>query len=123
MKKFFVVCMMTLLVLAMTACGNNGGAEKAPEPDNTAKTVTAEQYNALGEANWGDMDQAEMEEFLGVKGVVDEERTEDWGEGYLVVDFPGPDEASYVHVLFSQDDDGQWSASSISAVGELANGD
>ena len=38
--------MMALLILAMAACGSDGSTEKAPEPDNTARTVIAEQYNA-----------------------------------------------------------------------------
>ena len=60
-----------------------------------------------------------MEEFPGVEGVVDKEQTADWGEGYTIVDFPEPDEESYLHVLFKEYDTG-WGASSMSPVGALA---
>ena len=62
-----------------------------------------------------------MEEFLGVKYVVNEESTEDWGEGYLVVDFPGPDEESSLRVLFKADDTGKFTPSSLSANGQLTD--
>ena len=62
-----------------------------------------------------------MEEFLGVKYVVNEESTEDWGEGYLVVDFPGPDEESSLRVLFKADDAGKFTPSSLSANGQLSD--
>ena len=50
----------------------------------------------------------------------EELRAADWGEGYTVVDFPGPDTDSYLHVLFGTDDDGKESASSMSPTGKLA---
>ena len=62
----------------------------------------------------------EMEKYLGVKYVEDEESTKDWGDGYLVVDFPGPDENSYIHVLFKDaDGSGKYTPASISPTGQL----
>ena len=60
-----------------------------------------------------------MEEFPGVEGVVDKEQTADWSEGYTIVDFPEPDEESYLHVLFKKNDDSRDTAS-ISPMGVLA---
>ena len=66
------------------------------------------------------MSPEEMEQFLGVKYVEDEESTKDWGDGYLVVDFPGPDDDSRLHVLFKDEEgDGNMTATSMSPTGQL----
>ena len=109
-KKVIVVLAALIMVFGFAACGGGGG-------DNY---VTPEKYLELRDADWPNMEQAEMEDFLGVKGVIDEESTDNWGEGYEVIDFPGVDDDSYLHVLFQQNDDGSWRCASIQPLGELA---
>lgn len=117
MKKILVVLMAMALCFAMAACGSDGGdVEKSDEP----AYVTAEKYQELRDAGWADMTPEEMTDFLGVDYVLDEESTKEWGEDeYLVVDYPGPDDESYVHVLFKKNGDGNFNASSISPNGQL----
>lgn len=109
-KKLLMIGMVVVMAMAFTACG--GGAESNP-------VVTPELYAELSDASWGDMTFEEMEEFLGVEGVVDEDSTESWGEGYLVVDFPGPDDSSVLHVLYQDDGTGEMKACSLSVTGQL----
>ena len=52
--------------------------------------------------------------YFGKEGVVDEERSADWGEDYLVVDYYNDDETGYIHFLFKKNDDGIYMPSSIS---------
>lgn len=115
MKKLLIVLMAMIMAFAMASCGGGGGEESGND------YVTPEMYAELSESDWMSMGQEEMEEFLGVAGTVDEESTETWGEGYVVVDFPGVDSDSYLHVLFSQNDDGSWKCSSMQPLGELAD--
>ncbi len=82
--------------------------------------VSKEQYQQLSEDNWSEMTPEEMEQYLGVKYVENKESTEDWGEGYLVVDFPGPDEDSCLRVLFKdKEGNGKMTPSSMSPSGQL----
>lgn len=106
LKRAIMIVAVLVLMLGLASCGGD-------------KYVTVDKYNELSAADWSHMSQEDMEKFLGVKGVVDEEDTANWGEGYAVVDFPGPDEDSYLHVLFKEYDTG-WGASSMSPVGALA---
>lgn len=110
LKKITVLLAALIMVFGITACGGSGEVDY----------VTPEKYAELHDADWMNMGQEEMEEFLGVAGVIDEESTETWGEGYAVVNFPGVDESSYLHVLFSQNADGSWICSSMQPKGELA---
>lgn len=115
-KKLLVVGMVAVVAMTFTACGGNseGGGEIADDA-----VVTPDMYAELEAAEWGEMTFEEMEEFLGVKGVIDEEGTASWGEGYLVADFPGPDEESSVHVLYKDDGSGEITACSLSPTGQL----
>lgn len=118
-KKVLMFVMAIALCFTLVACGGNGDNRKNDDIDPNA-TVTKEQYIKLKESNWSDLTPEEMERFLGVRYVENEESTKDWGEGYLVVDFPGPDEKSYLRVLFKdKEGDGKMTPSSISATGEL----
>lgn len=117
-NKLLIVMMIIVISMAFTACGD-AQEDSAANLDPDA-VVTLDKYYELKEADWGNMSFEEMQGFLGVRGVVDEERTAEWGDGYLVVDFPGPDENSSLHVLYSQDDDGEWGSSSMSTTGVLA---
>lgn len=110
-KRVVMVIFVLMLAFSFAGCGDK------INPNNY---VTVEKYEELRAADWGDMSFKEMEKFLDVQGIVDEEGTADWGEGYTVVDFPGPDTDSYLHVLFGTDDDGKESASSMSPTGKLA---
>ncbi len=118
-KKLLMFVMAMVLCFALAACGGGGDKEKDDGIDPNA-TVTKEQYDKLSndDAKW-DMTPEDMEKYFGVKYVEDEESTKDWGDGYLVVDFPGPDENSYIHVLFKDDGDGRYTPSSISPTGQL----
>ncbi len=113
LKRSLAIIAALMLMLSFAGCG----AEEGIDPNNY---VTAEKYAELTAADWGSMSYEEMQEFLDVQGVVDEEGSESWGEGYIVADFPGPDEDSRLHVLFSPNEDGTESASSISPTGVLA---
>lgn len=115
-KKLLMVGVTAAVAMTLTACGGSSeaGGESVADP-----VITPEIYAELEAAAWGDMTFEEMEEFLGVKGVVDEEGTESWGEGYLVADFPGPDDESRVHVLYKEDADGEMTACSLSPTGQL----
>ena len=117
-KKVLMVVIAIALCFTLVACGGNGDNKKNDGIDPNA-TVTKEQYVKLCEGNWSDLTPEEMEQFLGVRYVEDEEATKDWGDGYLVVNFPGPDENSYLHVLFKERDNGKMTPSSMSATGEL----
>lgn len=110
-KRVVMVIFVLVLAFSFAGCGDK------INPNNY---VTVEKYEELRAADWGGMSFKEMEKFLDVQGIVDEEGTADWGEGYTVVDFPGPDTDSYLHVLFGTDDDGKESASSMSPTGKLA---
>lgn len=117
-KKFFVILTVIVMCFAFTACGDSGTSkEDKTEIDPDAK-VTLEKYEELREAKWSDMSMEEMEQFLGVKAVVDEERTKEWGDGYIVADFPGPDSGSSLHVLYKKVD-GKWGTASMSPTGAL----
>ena len=117
-KKFFVILTVIAMCFAFTACGDSGTSkEDKPEIDPDAK-VTLEKYEELREAKWSDMSMEEMEQFLGVKAVVDEDRTKEWGDGYIVADFPGPDSGSGLHVLYKKVD-GKWGTASMSPTGAL----
>lgn len=108
MKKITLVLLVLIMAFSFAGCGGDPGY------------VTPDLYQQLCEEDWANMGQDEMEEFLGVEGVLDEDSTESWGEGYAVVNFPGEDDASYLHVLFSQNDDGSWRCSSMQPLGNLA---
>lgn len=111
MKKLLLVLLMGVMICSFTACG---GGNDGIDPD---ATVTVEQYDALmaDDARW-EMSCEELEQYLKVKSIVDEDSTKSWGEGYLVVDFPGPDEKSKIHVLFKEKD-GKQTVSSYSPTG------
>lgn len=113
-KKLLIVSMIVVMAMAFTACG--GGAASDP-------VVTPEKYAELQDASWGEMTLEEMEEFLGVDGVVDEEDTESWGDGYLVVNFPGPDDESKLCVLYKDNGTGEMTAASLSVTGQLLTED
>ena len=116
-KTLLAVLAVMVMTLAFTACGSSDPAADI-DPD---AYVTPEQFNELQSGGeWSDMSFEEMQEYLQVAGVVDEEATESWGDGYLVVDFPGPDDDSGLHVLFRQGDDGEWGCSSMSTTGALS---
>ena len=118
-KKLLMIVMAMVLCFALAACGGGGDKEKVDGIDPNA-TVTKEQYDKLSDSKWYEMSPEEMEQFLGVKYVEDEESTKDWGDGYLVVDFPGPDDDSRVHVLFKdKEGDGNMTATSLSPTGQL----
>lgn len=129
-RKFLLFIIAMLLCLSLAACGDG---DKKNENESNVKTevtekkeeenavLTKEKYDELRNTEWRDFTPEEMEEFLGVKYVVNEESTEDWGEGYLVVDFPGPDEESSLRVLFKADDTGKFTPSSLSANGQLTD--
>lgn len=132
MKKILMVILAVVLCFSLVACGGDdkakdGGSdadkevteEKEDDGIDPNATVTKEKYDELQNGKWYDLTPEDMEKFLGVKYVVDDESTEVWGEGYLVVNFPGPDEDSYVHVLFKEDKDGTLYPSSLSAIGQL----
>ena len=112
MKKRVLAVMLALVfALCFTACGGGGGGsadEKAGAP------VTQETYDALTEGDWADMSLEDYNEYFGKEGVVDEERSADWGEDYLVVDYYNEDETGYIHFLFKKNDDGVYMPSSIS---------
>lgn len=127
-RKFLLFIIAMLLCLSLAACGD--GDKKNEDESNVKSEVTEkeenavltkEKYDELRNTEWRDFTPEEMEEFLGVKYVVNEESTEDWGEGYLVVDFPGPDEESSLRVLFKADDTGKFTPSSLSANGQLTD--
>lgn len=129
-RKFLLFIIAMLLCLSLAACGDG---DKKNEDESNVKTevtekkeeenavLTKEKCDELRNTEWQDFTPEEMEEFLGVKYVVNEESTEDWGEGYLVVDFPGPDEESSLRVLFKADDAGKFTPSSLSANGQLTD--
>lgn len=117
-KKVMTVLMSLVMCFSVAACGGGEDKEKDDGIDPKA-TVTKEQYDKLRETKWYELTPEEMEQFLGVKYVEDEESTESWGEGYLVVDFPGPDENSRLHVLFKADENGKYTPSSMSPTGKL----
>ena len=118
-KKLLMFVMTMVLCFALAACGGGGDKEKDDGIDPNA-TVTKEQYDKLSndDAKW-DMTPEDMEKYFGVKYVEDEESTKDWGDGYLVVDFPGPDEKSYIHILFKDDGSGKYTPSSINPNGQF----
>lgn len=129
-KKIFLIVMIMILCFSLIACGSEKDDTQAGEPDVSVSeetdngidpnaTVTKEKYSELRNSKWSELTPEEMEQFLGVKYVEDVESTEDWGEGYLVVDFPGPDENSFVHVLFKSDETGKMTGTSMSATGQL----
>lgn len=117
-KKLLMVGVTAAVAMTLTACGGSGeaGGESAADP-----VVTPEMYAELEAAAWDDMTFEEMEEFLGVEGVVDEGGTASWGEGYLVADFPGPDDESSVHVLYKENAEGEMNACSLSPTGQLSD--
>ena len=128
-RKFLLFIIAMLLCLSLAACGDGDKKNQDESNANSAVTekeeenavLTTEKYDELRNTEWQDFTPEEMEEFLGVKYVVNEESTEDWGEGYLVVDFPGPDEESSLRVLFKADDTGKFTSSSLSANGQLTD--
>ena len=87
-KKIMTVVMSLMMCFSVAACGGGEDKKKDDGIDPNA-TVTKEQYDKLRETKWYELTPEEMEQFLGVKYVEDEDSTESWGEGYLVVDFPG----------------------------------
>ena len=117
-KKILTVVMSLMMCFSVAACGGGEDKKKDDGIDPNA-TVTKEQYDKLRETKWYELTPEEMEQFLGVKYVEDEDSTESWGEGYLVVDFPGPDENSRLHVLFKADENGKYTPSSMSPTGKL----
>lgn len=120
-KKLLMLVMTMVLCFALAACGGDGDKETDNGIDPNA-TITKEQYEQLSEDNWNKMTPEQMAQYLGANYVVDEESTKDWGEGYLVVDFPGPDEESYLHVLFKdKEGDGKLTPASMSPTGQLAS--
>ena len=107
-KKLLMIVMAMVLCFALAACGGGGDKEKDDGIDPNA-TVTKEQYDELSDSKWYEMSPEEMEQ-----------STKDWGDGYLVVDFPGPDDDSRVHVLFKdKEGDGNMTATSMSPTGQL----
>ena len=117
-KNLLMIIMAMVMCFSFAACGGGGNDEKDDGIDPNA-TITKEQYQQLREDNWSEMTPKEMEQYLGVKYVENKE-TEDWGEGYLVVDFPGPDEDSFLRVLFKdKEGNGKMTPSSMSPSGQL----
>ena len=78
-KKLLMIVMAMVLCFALAACGGGGDKEKDDGIDPNA-TVTKEQYDKLGDSKWYEMSPEEMEQFLGVKYVEDEESAKDWGD-------------------------------------------
>lgn len=118
-KNLLMIIMAMVMCFSFAACGGGGNDEKDDGIDPNA-TMTKEQYQQLSEDNWSEMTPEEMEQYLGVKYVENKESTEDWGEGYLVVDFPGPDEDSFLRVLFKdKEGNGKMTPSSMSSSGQL----
>ena len=113
-KKLLVAALTLVMVFAFTACGGGGGASGEGEAKSEAKPITQETYDELAEGDWSSMSLEDFNEYFGKEGVVDEERTKDWGEGYKVVDWFNEDESGYIHVLFKEDDEGVFMPSSIS---------
>lgn len=120
LKKIGLVLSVFVLTLALAACGGktDGEGMENEEPEEPA-TVTYEQYTELREMEWYSMSKEEVEEFLGVEGVLDEEATAMWDEGYEVVNYPGPDEESRLHVLYKPDGEGGLVLSSMQGLGQL----
>ena len=95
-KKLLMIVMAMVLCFALAACGGGGDKEKDDGIDPNA-TVTKEQYDKLSDSKWYEMSPEEM-----------------------VVDFPGPDDDSRVHVLFKdKEGDGNMTATSLSPTGQL----
>lgn len=123
MKKLFMMVAALVLCFGLAGCGGSGSGDGDKAKDDGIDpnaTVTLEQYQKLCDEEWNKMTPEDMEKYLGVKYVEDEDSTKDWGEDYLVVDFPGPDDDSYLHVLFKdKDGDGNKTATSLSTTGQL----
>jgi hypothetical protein len=114
MKKKLMVLTM-LLVMTCMACfglaacgGSSGGSGEEVHP------VSMETYEGLSDVEWADFTVDDFNKYFGTKGVVDEERTADWGKGYQVVDWYNEDESGYIHILFKDKGDGKLTAASIS---------
>lgn len=90
-KKILALLMAGMLCLSMTACSLNRD-----------EYVSLDKYLELtaNEKMW-EMTPDQMADFLNVDYIVDERSTNDWGDGYLVVDFPGEDSITGIHVIFS----------------------
>ena len=129
-KKVLIAIMVMLLCFTYAACGGNEAKDGSSDSSAAVTeeqndgidpnaTLTKEKYEQLRKDKWNEMTPKEMEKYLGVKYVEDKEATEERGEGYLEVDFPGPDETSYLHVLFKDKGDGKMTPASMSASGQL----
>lgn len=117
LRKIAIVTVIFFIAVSLAACGGGGSGEGESSGIDPEATLSVERYEELLAEEWYSMSYEEIQEFMGVAGVVDEEGTADWGEGYLVVDFPGPNEDSYVHGLFKEDEEGILKVSSLSGTG------
>lgn len=101
-KRLSLVLLAVLLAMGIAACGGK-------------EYVTYADYKTLSDAEWGKMTVEEINELLEVDGVLNEESTESWGEGYEVYDWHGDNNSGKITVLFNDDDgDGKMTPSSIS---------
>lgn len=116
-RALLAIMLISMLCVGMTACGSDSkGDSDNIDPD--AK-ITYKKYEKLKKNDWNEMSPKEMEKFLGVKYIVDKKSTKEWGDGYKVVDFPGDDEDTRLHVLFKKNDEGKWHTASLSPTGKL----
>jgi len=112
MKKTLLIGMLAIvMVFCLAACGGSGSGSG----DSAGKPVSQETYDELtADSSWSEMSLDEYTEYFGKEGVVDEDRTKEWGDGYKVVDWYNEDETGYIHFLFKKNDDGVFMPSSIS---------
>jgi len=120
LKKIGLILSVLVMAFAMTACGQktDGDGMENEEPEEPV-AITLEQFQELREMEWPSMTKEEVEEHFGVEGVLNEEATAMWDEGYEVVDYLGPDEDSYVRILYKPDSEGNLKVSSMQGLGAL----
>lgn len=100
--KFLSIILILMLALSMGACGK--------------KFVTYEDYDTLvNTEGWSEMTIEEVNKVVGMDGTLDEESTENWGEGYEVYDWPSEDGGVGLTVLMKdKEGDGKLTPASAS---------
>jgi hypothetical protein len=105
MKKTKTIFIVLILVLALSFAACSG-----------KEYVTDADYKKLGDMEWSEMTIDEMNKEIGMDGVLDEERTKDWGKGYEVYTWPGKDGKGSLVVLFKdKEGDGKMTPTSMSS--------
>lgn len=131
-KKIWIamICVLAITCIGLAGCGDKSSdkkdskqpkkkVEKKVEKKEYGNTcVTKDMYDNIPDDKWPKMTVEDFNEYFDCEGKLNKERTDSWGPGYKVYEWPGDKENSGITILFKdKDKNGKYLPSSISPYG------